>query len=78
MHIVRDRISDRVGEQIIDDHIPAGSPGQKIQDHIDDFVTVMPEEFDGRKLESTMKDGSDLGDEDEENKLERAEGYDRC
>ena len=30
----------------------------------------MPKEFDGKKLESTTKDGSDLGDEDEENKLE--------
>ena len=30
----------------------------------------MLEEFDGRKLESTTKDGSDLGDEDEKNKLE--------
>ena len=27
-------------------------------------------EFDGRKLESTTKDGSDLGDEGEENRLE--------
>ena len=33
-------------------------------------MTVMPKEFGGRKLESTTKDGSDLGDEDEENKLE--------
>ena len=38
--------------------------------HIDEPVTVMPKEFDGRKLESTTKDGSDLGDEDEKNKLE--------
>ena len=38
--------------------------------HDDEPVTVMPEEFDGRKLESTTKDGSDLGDEDEENRLE--------
>ena len=30
----------------------------------------MPREFDGRKLESTPKDGSDLGDEDKKNKLE--------
>ena len=30
----------------------------------------MPREFDGRKLESTTKDGSDLGDEDEKNKLD--------
>ena len=37
---------------------------------IDEPVTVMPKEFDGRKLESTTKDGSDLGDEDEKNKLE--------
>ena len=29
----------------------------------------MPKEFDGRKLESTTKDGSDLGDEDEKIKL---------
>ena len=38
--------------------------------HDDEPVTVMPKEFGGRKLESTKKDGSDLGDEDEENKLE--------
>ena len=38
--------------------------------HIDEPVTVMPKEFDGRKVESTSKDGSDLGDEDEKNKLE--------
>ena len=37
--------------------------------HNDEPVTVMPKEFGGRKLESTTKDGSDLGDEDEENKL---------
>ena len=30
----------------------------------------MPREFDGRKLESPAKDGSDLGGEDEKNKLE--------
>ena len=30
----------------------------------------MPKEFGGRKLESTTKDGSDLGDEDEKNKFE--------
>ena len=33
-------------------------------------MTVMPKEFGGRKLESTTKDGSDLGDEDEKNKLD--------
>ena len=44
-------------------------------------MTVMPEEFGGRKLESTTKDWSDLGGEDEENKLEElkviivVEGY---
>ena len=38
--------------------------------HNDESVTVMPKEFGGRTLESTTKDGSDLGDEDEENKLE--------
>ena len=38
--------------------------------HDDEPVTVMPKEFGGRKLESTTKDGSDLGDEDEKNKLE--------
>ena len=38
--------------------------------HINETVTVMPKKFGGRKLESTKKDGSDLGDEDEENKLE--------
>ena len=38
--------------------------------HDDEPVTVMPKEFDGRKLEFTTKDGSDLGDEDEKNKLE--------
>ena len=38
--------------------------------HINEPVAVMPKEFGGRKLESTTKDGSDLGDEDEENKLE--------
>ena len=30
----------------------------------------MPKEFGGRKLKSTTKDGSDLGDEVEKNKLE--------
>ena len=30
----------------------------------------MRKEFDGTKLESRTKDGSDLGDEDEKNKLE--------
>ena len=38
--------------------------------HDDEPVTVMPKEFGGRKLESTTKDGFDLGDEDEKNKLE--------
>ena len=38
--------------------------------HIDETVTVMPKGFDGRKLEAGTKDGSDLGDEDEKNKLE--------
>ena len=33
-------------------------------------VTVMPKEFGGRKLESTTKDGSDLGDEDENQTFE--------
>ena len=56
-HIARDRISDRAVEHIIDDNIP------EIWDHIDEPVTVMPKEFGGRKLESTTKDGSDLGDE---------------
>ena len=37
--------------------------------HNDEPVTVMLKEFGGRKLESTTKDGSDLGDEDEMNKL---------
>ena len=46
------------------DHIP------EIPDHIDELVTVMPKVFGGRKLGSTTKDGSDLGDEDEKNKLE--------
>ena len=36
----------------------------------DEPVTVMPKEFCGRKLESTTKDGSDQGDEDEKNKRE--------
>ena len=38
--------------------------------HDDEPVTVMPKEFGGRKVESTTKDGSDLGDEDEKNKRE--------
>ena len=38
--------------------------------HDDELVTAMPKELGGRKLESTTKDGSDLGDEDEENKSE--------
>ena len=38
--------------------------------HDDEPVTVMPKKFGGRKLESTTKDGFDLGDEDEENKVE--------
>ena len=62
---MQDRISHRVFEQIIDEHI------HEIRDHIDELVTVMPKEFDGRKLESTTKDVSDLADEDEENKLEK-------
>ena len=33
-------------------------------------MTVTQKEFDGRKLESSPKDGFDLGDEDEKNKLE--------
>ena len=33
-------------------------------------INEMPKKFDGRKLESATKDGSDLGNEDEENKLE--------
>ena len=36
--------------------------------HDDEPVTVMPKELGGRKLQSTAKDGSDLGDEDEKNK----------
>ena len=42
--------------------------------HDDEVVTVMPKEFGGRKLESTAKDGSDLGDEDAKNKLQELEG----
>ena len=38
--------------------------------HDDEPMAVMPKKFDGRKLVYTTKDGSDLGDEDEENKLE--------
>ena len=38
--------------------------------HINQPVTVMPKEFDERKLEPTTKDGPDLGDEVDENKLE--------
>ena len=45
--------------------------------HINEPVTVMPKEFDGRKLESTTKDGSDPSDEDEEKKPWRAESYHR-
>ena len=41
-----------------------------VVDHADEFAVQQPEEFDGKKLESTAKDGFDLGDNDEENKLE--------
>ena len=51
-HPVRETFSDRVVEQIIDDHIP------EIQNHKDELVTAMPKKFDGRKLESTTTDGS--------------------
>ena len=54
--IPKERIPECIVEQIIDDHIP------EIQDHIDEPV--------GRKLESTTKVGSGLGDEDEKNKLQ--------
>ena len=36
----------------------------------DEFAVQRPQEFDGKKLESTAKDGFDLGDDDDENKLE--------
>ena len=62
--IMQDRISDRVVEQIVDVLVT------EIRGHIDEVVKVMPKEFDGRKLESTKKDGFDLGDENEKNKLE--------
>ena len=38
--------------------------------HINEPVTVMPKEFCGRKQGSTTRDGSDLGDDNEEEKLE--------
>ena len=52
-------------EQLVDVLVP------EIRVHIDEVVKVMPKEFDGRKLEPTTKDGFDLGDEDEKNKLEK-------
>ena len=57
--IAKERISECILEEITDVLVPINEP-----------VTVTPKEFDGRKLESTTKDGSDLGGEDEENKLE--------
>ena len=39
-------------------------------DPADEFAVQQPEEFGGKKLESTSKDGFDLGDERERNKLE--------
>ena len=36
----------------------------------DEFAVQRPKEFDGKKLESTAKDGLGLGDYDDENKLE--------
>ena len=62
--VPKERIPECIVEQIIDDHIP------EIRDHIDEPVTAMPKEFAERKLESTTKDGSDLGDEDGMNKFE--------
>ena len=58
-HSMQDKISDRVVEQIIDVLIP------EIRDRVDEVVTVMHKQFDGRKL-----DAFDLGDEDEKNMLE--------
>ena len=61
---MQDRIPYRVVEQSTDVLI------HETWDHIDEVVIIMRKEVDGRKLESTTKDGFDLGDDDEENKLE--------
>ena len=52
-------VSECIAEEITD-----------VRVHDDEPVSVMPNEFDGGKLESTTKDGSDLGDEYEEYRLE--------
>ena len=52
------------------DNVKISPEGFDSEVHDDEPVTVMPKEFGGRKLESTTKDGSDLGDEDEKTKLE--------
>ena len=57
--IPKERISESIFEEITD-----------VLVHDDEPVTVMPKDFGGRKLESTTKEGSDLGDENEKNKLE--------
>ena len=49
-------ISECIAEEITDVRCPT----------INEPVTVMPKEFGGRELGSTTKDGSDLGDEEEE------------
>ena len=41
-----------------------------IVDLVDDFAVHLPKEFDAQKLTSTTKEGLDVGDEDEKNKLE--------
>ena len=57
--IPKERTSECIAEEITD--VPVSRRRT---------VTVMPKEFGGRKLESTTKDVSDLGGEDEKNKLE--------
>jgi len=38
-------------------------------DLVDDFAVHSPKELDAQKLTSTTKEGLDVGDEDEKNKL---------
>ena len=67
------QIRKEIGE--VTELIPDECISECIAEEITDVLVprrrtcVMPKEFGGRKLESTTKDGSDLGDEDEEYRL---------
>ena len=58
-------------ELIPEERISECIKSQTFLSHDDEPVTVMSKKFDGRKLDPTTKDGSDLGAEDEKNKLEK-------